>query len=247
MPFGQVLALSLIHLGVDHIELPTILLPNLIDDGRHLFAVRAIGGAKVHQDGTVCCLKGRTSPKVTAANMAAAQDTPARKARLLGKGLAPWSLFQQQLDLLLECFESLGSHQTPDLFSGFVEKDVGGLTDETLLPGQLFPAPGVDVDTHDVKILAVGLFKPIYDRRHLLADGSPLRIEVEHAGTVFLAGLLRTSTCGEYPSATDQEKGDQSDDSLELEAMVRVSSQSPSLYPDSRQAKRVDVPGSFTG
>jgi hypothetical protein len=76
-----------------------------------------------------------------------------------------------------------------------------------MVASYLLPLLGLDVDAYNGIVLAVGLLKPIHDGLHLLADRSPLCIEVEHVEALDVL-QARIATCGQKPTADEQQNNE---------------------------------------
>jgi hypothetical protein len=132
-----------------------------------------------------------------------------KKSRFAYKLIVALSLPQKPLDLLLKQLGSLRSHQAAHFLSGCIHEDEGRLADETMVASYLLPLLGVDIDAHNRKVLTVGLLEPIHDGLHLLADRSPLGVEIEHMGALDVL-QARAAACSQKTTADEQKKKDRS-------------------------------------
>ena len=66
-----------------------------------------------------------------------------------------------------------------------------------------------DAAVVELEALAVLLLEPIHDGLHLLADRSPLCVEVEHTRSLLQPDRLRTAASGKSPTTDDQQKGEE--------------------------------------
>lgn len=126
--------------------------------------------------------------------------------RCLGIFLTPFlSLRQNALDLLLKRSGGLAALESPHLFAGFIEQDVGRRAYTTVLAGKLFSGTFPHVFTHDRKFCAVLFLEPIHDGLHLFADFSVVGVKIKHTGAYSFTARAGTDLGQKKDAANDEE------------------------------------------
>lgn len=120
---------------------------------------------------------GRLSTELTQNMIAIASNASIRLAMIKVCFLFI-SLPHSPLDFACHYIKGLRPRHTSGFFISTIEKDVIGLTDNTVLAGCFFPVWFGDVNAHDVEFVLVGLFEPIHDRLYTLADRSGWRVKI---------------------------------------------------------------------